>query len=342
MLIRLTTTALVTGALLTGGAVPSHADPMSLAAKAAGPVSAEGLRTVWSAPEGSGKRRRYRLVAKFADQPPVVLRNVRSRAVPFDADIGSDARGRQSVLYSRCRKEYPFLREDTGLTGWDQSSGCRIYEYSFTRRRERQITSLGDNGSFFLPSRSGFRIAFANRSGGRVHLQSLDIRDRRVRTFRGGSTLPSGGHDDRIFTGPGPLNVDLNGRTATFLWARFPESCPADDDSRGLRFATEIWSQPLGSAGERIVQGCTTSTSLPWAVSAPTRSRSGLLYVATTRQANRLASHLLCAIGSETKNLGPTFRWNSLATSIGEVFGTVREVTGPRGLFRLPDQSCGS
>lgn len=258
--------------------------------------------------------------------------------MPFDADLGTDTRGRLVVLYSRCAREHRFLREETGLPGWDLGSGCRIYEYSFASQRERRIRSVGAARSSFLPSRSGQRIAFASREGRHVRLRVVDVQTKRIVALRGGTTSTVAANEDPTFTGPGPVTVDLRGRSVLFSWGTYMDRCPFETDVRDAPFASEVWLQALTGASRRIARGCTTSSDLSYAVSAPTRSGAGFLFAATNLKSASLSTRLHCSVGRRLRDMGPTMRWRSLAASSENVFGTVRDST-IRGLYALNDVS---
>ena len=101
------------------------------------PVAGFGGWLLWS--RYDAKRRVYRLVGLHEGRVRTLA--IRSRSVPFDVDLGPDARGRTVAVYSRCREEpvtgppvgpFPFYR--TGR-------GCRLYEYRFSSARERRLGS---------------------------------------------------------------------------------------------------------------------------------------------------------------------------------------------------------
>jgi hypothetical protein len=62
------------------------------------PISAGGGWLIWSAPENRG----WRLHAYHAGRVSVLP--IPPRPEPFDATVGSDARGRAVAIFSRCTK----------------------------------------------------------------------------------------------------------------------------------------------------------------------------------------------------------------------------------------------
>ena len=78
---------------------------------------------------------------------------VAPRAVPFDVDLGHDARGHLIAVYSRCDREPGF--PPTGR-------GCDLYRYDLDAGLERRLAGAStDVASEYLPSLDGGRVAFA-------------------------------------------------------------------------------------------------------------------------------------------------------------------------------------
>jgi hypothetical protein len=137
---------------------------------------------------------------------PVALRNQ-----PFDVDLGPDAEGRTTAVYSRCARA-----RGSGLP-----AGCDLYRFDFATSREQRIAGASTGGaSEYLPSLWGGRLAFT-----RVRL----LRSRRpaapprlvVRTLAGGrETVVAGGREG---IGPNagygiPTRIDFDGRRLAFTW----------------------------------------------------------------------------------------------------------------------------
>lgn len=109
------------------GAVASDEVLGSLPAGAAFAVrmSAHAGHVVWSEAVGPGRHVLMRWHEGRVDRLPVA-----ERAVPFDVDLGPDARGRPVAVYSRC----PGEAENAAPVG-----GCDLYRLALQRGRERRI-----------------------------------------------------------------------------------------------------------------------------------------------------------------------------------------------------------
>ena len=79
---------------------------------------------------------------------------VAERAVPFDVDLGSDARGRPVAVYSRCRGE----TESAAPVG-----NCDVYQLALQRGRERRIRRASTaTSSEYAPAIWRGNLAFAS------------------------------------------------------------------------------------------------------------------------------------------------------------------------------------
>ena len=87
-------------------------------------MSAHGGHVVWSEPVAPGRH-----VLMRWHQGRVARLPVAERAVPFDVDLGPDARGRPVAVYSRCPGE-----AENAAAG-----GCNVYRLDLRRGRERTI-----------------------------------------------------------------------------------------------------------------------------------------------------------------------------------------------------------
>jgi hypothetical protein len=88
-------------------------------------MSAYAGHVVWSEPVGPGRHVLMRWHDGRVDRLPVA-----ERAVPFDVDLGPDARGRPVAVYSRC----PGEAESAAPVG-----GCDVYRLALQGGRERKI-----------------------------------------------------------------------------------------------------------------------------------------------------------------------------------------------------------
>jgi hypothetical protein len=143
-------------------------------------VSAWGGHVVWSAYDPAAGV--YRLTDRSAAGVRVLP--VAARPVPFDADVGPDARGRPTVVYSRCRVEgVPFVRP-----GWygtfRNGSGCDVFMFGLgggggERRPKGGVDTARESET--TPSIWRGRIAFARRAergGLRRHVPRLYVQAR--------------------------------------------------------------------------------------------------------------------------------------------------------------------
>lgn len=327
-------------ALLVGllaPAAPGVAAPLSTTA--AGRVSAEGDVVAWSEPfrTGSGKRR-YRLVASTGQEPARTVRGLRSRSVPFDVDLGRDAHGAVVALYSRCRREADFSREESGQPSWDFGAGCSVYQLDVAGGRERRLRSVDGRGEPFLPSRSGPRVAFGRRVGPRVGLQVLDLRTGRQRSLRGGTganVRSSEFPDFPELINPGPLSVDLRGREVLFSWSFLPRGgCPLDAGLKTQTVATEIWVQRAGSRGDRVAEGCSSGDELT-EVAAPAWVGKSIAYRARTGLPSEVRDELRCVDASGTRMLGSVPFIRSLAAAGDQLVAYIDDNLGHRSVERL-------
>jgi hypothetical protein len=215
---------------------PAAADTVFSIEPAPPKISAAGGAVAWSTFDAADgvwflTIRRNGVVAR----PPVA-----PRAVPFDVDLGRDARGRLVATYSRCERE-PRVFAATGR-------GCDLYAYDLDGGRERRLAGASTPGaSEYLPSMGGGRLAFARvyeRRRGPAGVQSRlyfrPLAGGPATRLRGGT----GNRDDRT----GPTALDFDGRRLAFAWdvhgpagMRFPYGVTElrIDDLRGPRTLVE-------------------------------------------------------------------------------------------------------
>jgi hypothetical protein len=185
------------------------------------PVAGYGGWLVWSRAERWGPRPyifRYRLVALHQGRLRVL--SVRRRSVPFDVDVGPDARGRVVAVYSRCRTEpAPFGITDPSphyRTGVD----CRLYEYDLAAGRERRlVVPVPRHGSLFMPTIWRDRLAYAVSVSQSPHARKpvrLYVRVGERRPVR----VPGGPRDGYYNEGAaaGPTGLDLWGDRLVYTW----------------------------------------------------------------------------------------------------------------------------
>ena len=165
---------------------------------------------------------------------------VRSRSVPFDADLGPDSRGRPVIVYSRCRRD-PSGTTDMGLPAYAGGDGCDIYQYDIASRIERRVRGLSLRAaSEFLPSIWRGGIAFFRRSADEAATEAhlLLARSRRKTISLPTASRSEDGSPrlDGSAGGPGPLAIDLNGGRIGLAWQTAPRTCPGETDVSPVGF----------------------------------------------------------------------------------------------------------
>src|SRR4051812_13543959 len=83
-------------------AIPGHADLIATE-PAPTPISAFRGQALWSSAVSTNGNRRYRL--RLWANGVARLLPVRSRTIPFDAQLGRDRSGHPVIVYSRCEAE---------------------------------------------------------------------------------------------------------------------------------------------------------------------------------------------------------------------------------------------
>jgi hypothetical protein len=201
---------------------------------------------------------------------------VAPRSAPFDADLGPDARGRPTAVYSRCRTEPRGGWHDAGLA-WETSRGCDLFRFDFAAGRERRIAgpSRGD-ASEFLPSLWHGRLAFT-----RVDERPGAARLARIyeRTLASGreTLLPGGSETGDPKVMARPAGLDLGGRYVAYVW-RF-RSAPQLENGP----STEVRIATAGAARSTLLSRRGNGDSIVSRVlSAPSLVGSSAFYALMT------------------------------------------------------------
>jgi hypothetical protein len=196
-------------------------------------VAASAGHVVWSTYDS--RKGLYRLTQRFRGKTSFLP--VAPRSVPFDVDLGVDARGRVLAAYSRCKHESNELDGAGDLPDYTRGRGCDIYAFDFHSRREFKVKGASSKtASEYLPTvsalrqRSGARVSlvafgrtYDERRGrqGRYKLSRLPDLYFRPLGDRGRSRRLPAGPRGRV-GGPGPSRLDLDGRYLVFDWTYFP------------------------------------------------------------------------------------------------------------------------
>ena len=180
--------------LLGSGAIagPASAAPTTLAPVSDDtPLSAYGGWVLWSERRPDG---RWALTG-WHDGAKSRLA-VRSRAVPFDVDVGPDRAGKPVALYTRCARDPISANGSTttfwgpnGVPQWSLGAGCRIQRLNLTTGTEIQLPVPRTQGaSDEAPSEWYGRIVFGRRTSGSDLTQILlwSPSSRRLRRLPGG------------------------------------------------------------------------------------------------------------------------------------------------------------
>jgi hypothetical protein len=198
-------------------------------------LTAFGGHVVWSAPNPATGR--WKLMHWHAGR--LTPLPVPERSVPFDADAGSDAQGRPTVVFSRCKAD---PTSSFGPPNWALATGCDLWWMRLDGGVARKLASVSTrSGSETTPSMWHGAIAFQRRRADNPVSQLL-IRPRHARRLR---SLPVGAVARRGQSSPLPGNavsaLDLGPRALAFVWL-----APAEGGHGSL--AWQLWVDTLPDA----------------------------------------------------------------------------------------------
>jgi hypothetical protein len=219
---------LATSLLVPGWTPAARADTVLAHLTRATLVNAYNGTVVWSAFDDATQA--YRLTAY--QNGTVTTLPIPAGDSVFDADLGPDASGALTVVYSRCqqrRAALPFIAAPT-------TADCDLYRYRFGAPGEERIDNLSRTGtSEYLPSIWGNRLAFARtrtdaRGGNCVTSVWLgDLRTGQQRRLATGALgkyrVPPPCHKRTE-----PTSIDVRARVIAFSWYYAPRGC--DDGSQ--------------------------------------------------------------------------------------------------------------
>jgi hypothetical protein len=201
-------------------AAPAQADQLRLGTTtAATPISASRGWVVWSAPTGAG----WQLMAWHDGMVRALA--LAPRPAPFDADVGTDARGRAVVTFSRCTRTPSGIGgAGSPAAGWT-GRGCRVRVVDLVSGRERAAgipRSRGDSDT--SPSMWRGRVAFARHAPGHRDVEQVllfDPKQHRVVTLPHGAVPTSCPFREGCKGQPvhgGVTDLDLGARLVAFRW----------------------------------------------------------------------------------------------------------------------------
>jgi hypothetical protein len=202
-------------------------------------VSGYGRWLAWSAwdPRLVG----YRLVVYEAGKGSHVV-PVAARSVPFDVDLGPDADGRATAVYSRCKVEVDGgLGFATARFSWVEGGGCDVFRLDIRSGHERRVPAAATAAyTEAMPSLWRGRLVFfrrllhsAKRTGVRdyaLHLQTARLNARSSTRVPG---APTRRPDLR------PKALDLYGNRVVYTQVFGVDDCssptPPSDGSTGVQ-----------------------------------------------------------------------------------------------------------
>jgi len=230
------------------------------------------------------------------------------------------------AVYSRCRREPLRTRLSSEIPDYSSARGCRLYLYSFARRRERPLvgTHISD-GSEFLPVTWRGSAAFVRLYQSRPPAQAVVPHIELVSNPGGRSSeIPGGtpGISDlgpSEPAGPGPVGLALRGRKLAFVWIVDTPTCGNQPPSVVGSALAEVWADDIDHPGPRLMDRyCSYDSSdldtgptfidanrlafVAYRDGGPTR----LIYVSTTsarRQSRSLGQASVQSIASDTRRL---------------------------------------
>jgi hypothetical protein len=185
-------------------------------------LSAYGGQVVWSERIAPGRHVLMRWQQGRVDRLPVS-----ERAVPFDVDLGADARGRPVAVYSRCPGE---------TEAWGPVGGCDVYRLLLAGGSERKLGRVSTaQASEYAPTiwRGGVAYVSSKTPRSQPRLRLLRRAASRPVPLRGGRVLAGGARVGAM---------DLTSNALVFTWS-------SGDSS-------QLWRVPLtGRRGRVLAKG---------------------------------------------------------------------------------------
>jgi hypothetical protein len=213
-------------------ATPAQAsDELLGAVPGAASVSAYGGWVVFSSPTGTGA---WTLTTwhegVFADL------GVAAGEVPFDADVGPDASGFPTVVYSRCG-----VKPTVAAPPRD----CDLFAVRLGEGIESRLAVSTTRFSEFAPAVWGSRLAFGRQLGRQRKAHVLIFRGRKRLARLGPRTFPNCCRTRR--TREWPRQMDLGSRAVAYRWI-------LSGPDAFLDYGEELWLSRLDGSRARLAQ----------------------------------------------------------------------------------------
>lgn len=179
---------------------------------------------------------------------------VRTRRIPFDADLGPGPDGRLNAVYSRCSNEKEQQVAASPAQEVLNRRGCRLWRFDFGRRRETRIdTSTPRAASDFRPTIWRGRVAFGRLSSGsgvpRLYVRSGS--KGQVRRVRKPRTRLSGAATIYL------ARLDLRGDRLISSWQYREAQCRSRETARVTGdSASDIFIGSVRRSQRRLLDAC--------------------------------------------------------------------------------------
>jgi hypothetical protein len=221
-------------ALLVIAAPARAADEVLGTLPGAKDLSAYGGWLVFSSPTGSGawslKTWHEGVLADVA---------VPAASAPFDVNVGPDASGRPTAVYSRCRTKPPD----------SPPAGCDLFAVTLGEAGERRLSISTTRHSEFAPAIWRGRLAFGRRSPGQRKADIMLARGRKLKHLGPGTLPPCQELScDETPSTAWPTAMDLGPRALGYLWAL------SGGDVYGAGYALELRITRLDKRRARIAE----------------------------------------------------------------------------------------
>ena len=166
---------------------------------------------------------------------------VPAQAVPFDVDLGPDAAGRPTAVYSRCRYE---------LTRIGPPRGCDMFVVTLGVAGERRLAISSARASEFAPAIWRGTIAFGRRSPGQRRADVVLARGRKLTRLSWDTPRRCGQPQCAPEIRGWPEQMDLGRRVVAYAWRSFDrDTGPFFELRVARRDGTREWLADTGFIG---------------------------------------------------------------------------------------------